>query len=98
MKARSSSSSEAAEVLAIQALAFLAEEPERLTAFLSATGITIEHLREAAGETDFLAGVLEHMLGDERLLLAFADSAAIDPADVARARNALGGEWDGDLP
>jgi hypothetical protein len=98
MKGHSSSSREAAEMLAIQALAFLADEPERLTAFLSATGIAIEDLRTAAGETDFLAGVLEHMLADERLLLAFADSAGIDPANIARARNALGGEWDRELP
>jgi hypothetical protein len=98
MKAQSSSSREAAEILAIQVLAFLAEEPDRLTAFLAATGIEIEDLRDAAGETGFLAGVLEHMLADERLLLAFADSAGIDPADVARARHALGGGWDRDLP
>jgi Protein of unknown function (DUF3572) len=98
MKAQSSRSQEAAEMLAIQVLAFLAEEPERLTAFLSATGIAIEDLRNAAGETDFLAGVLEHMLADERLLLAFADSAGIDPANVARARNVLGGGWDREVP
>jgi len=85
-------------MLAIQALAFLAEEPERLSAFLSATGIAIDDLRNAAGETDFLTGVLEHMLGDERLLLDFAGGVGIDPANVARARHALGGEWNRDLP
>jgi hypothetical protein len=31
-------------------------------------------------------------------LLAFADSAGIDPAAVARARNALGGNWERDIP
>jgi hypothetical protein len=38
------------------------------------------------------------MLADESLLLAFADSAAIDPAAVARARNALGGNGERDIP
>jgi hypothetical protein len=38
------------------------------------------------------------MLADESLLLAFADSAAIDPADVSRARIALGGSWERDIP
>jgi hypothetical protein len=33
------------------------------------------------------------MLGNESLLIAFADSAAIDPASVARARRALAANW-----
>jgi len=98
MKAPSPAAREAAEMLAIQALGFIAAEPERLDAFLAATGLTLERLRESATEPDFLAGVLEHMLADESLLLAFAESAAIDPAAVARARNALGGNWERDLP
>jgi hypothetical protein len=98
MKAPSPAAREAAEMLAIQALGFIAAEPERLEAFLAATGLTLDRLRESATEPDFLAGVLEHMLADESLLLAFAESAAIDPAAVARARNALGRNWERDLP
>ena len=98
MKAPSSSTRQAAEILAIQALAFIAAEPERLEGFLSATGLTVDRLRESADAPDFLGGVLEHMLTDESLLLAFADSAAIDPAAVARARNALGSNWERDIP
>jgi len=78
-------------MLAIQALAFIAEEPERLGRFLEATGIPVERIRDAARERGFLAGVLEHMLSDESLLLAFADAAGIDPAEIARARSSLGG-------
>jgi hypothetical protein len=84
-------------MLAIQVLAFIAEEPERLGAFLTVTGIPSERIRDAAGEPRFLVGVLEHMLGDESLLMAFADSAGIDPASVARARHTLGGARE-DLP
>ena len=98
MKRRPSESQQAAETLAIQALGFLAEEPERLGAFLSVTGIAHEDIRQAAREPGFLAGVLDHMLGDESLLMAFADSAGLDPASVARARRALGGNWERDLP
>src|ERR1700719_1630565 len=98
MKAPSSRTREAAETLAIQALAFIAAEPERLEAFLAATGLTVDRLRESANAPDFLAGVLEHMLADESLLLAFADDAAIDPTQIARARNALGDKWERDLP
>jgi len=98
MKRPSSAAREAAEMLAIQALSFIAEEPERLNGLLNATGLTLDRLRESATAPDFLAGVLEHMLADESLLLAFADSAAIDPADVSRARMALGGSWERDIP
>ena len=98
MKRPSSAAREAAEMLAIQALSFIAEEPERLNGLLNATGLTLDRLRESAAAPDFLAGVLEHMLADESLLLAFADSAAIDPADVSRARIALGGSWERDIP
>jgi hypothetical protein len=98
MKKRASPSPETAEMLAIAALAFIAEEPERLNGFLSVTGIPLEGIREAAGQPGFLGGVLEHMLGDETLLLAFADSAGIDPDGIARARSALGGRWERDVP
>jgi hypothetical protein len=98
MKRPSSAAREAAEILAIQALSFIAEEPERLNGLLSATGLSLNRLRESANQPDFLTGVLEHMLADESLLLAFADSAGIDPAAVARARNALGGNWERDIP
>jgi len=98
MKKSASPSRETAEMLAIAALAFIAEEPERLNGFLSVTGIPLEGIRDAASQPGFLAGVLEHMLGDESLLLAFADSAGIDPKDIAQARSALGGPRESHLP
>jgi Protein of unknown function (DUF3572) len=90
MKSASRGTRQAAEMLAIQALAFIAEDPQRLGRFLDITGIAPEQIRTAARESGFLAGVLEHMLADESLLIAFADSAGVDPAEVARARSALG--------
>ena len=85
-------------MLAIQALAFIAEEADRLDGFLALTGLERERIREAAREPSFLAGVLEHMLRDESLLIAFSQSAGIDPAEIARASSALGGNWERDLP
>jgi len=98
MKSPSTRSREAAEALAIQALAFIAEEPDRLAAFLGTTGLAPDRIRESARQPHFLVGVLEHMLADESLLVAFADSAGINPADIGRARGALGGHWERDLP
>jgi Protein of unknown function (DUF3572) len=98
MKRPSQPSRRTAETLAIQALAFIAEEPERLGAFIATTGIGPDCIRDAARAPDFLAGVLEHMLGDESLLVAFADGAGIGPAEVARAHSVLGKAWERDLP
>jgi len=96
--ARTSQSREAAEMLAIQALAFIAEEPERLSGFLEATGLSVQRIRDSANDPRFLVGVLEHMLADESLLIAFADSAGLDPGAIARAHGALGAGWERDLP
>jgi hypothetical protein len=98
MKAPVRPSREAAENLAIQALGFLAADPDRLAGFLNMSGIAAEDIRAAAREPRFLAGVLEHMLGNEGLLVAFAADAGIDPAEVGRARAALGSSEQRDLP
>jgi hypothetical protein len=88
-----------AELLAIQALAFLAADQGRLNRFLMASGIAPQQLRRAAAEPEFLAGILDHLGGEEALLLAFAENAGIDPSDVARARRALpGGSWGDPMP
>ena len=98
MAKAASYSQERAEMLGIEALAFMAQDEDRLGLFIASTGIAPQSLRDAAREPDFLAGVLEHMLADENLLIAFAESAGIDPAEVARARRTLGKVWERDLP
>ena len=98
MKKPGSIPRESAEILAIQALAFIAGDTERLGRFLAITGIGPEQIRDAAREPQFLAGVLEHVMGDESLLVAFAQDADIDPAAVGRAHRDLGGQWERDVP
>jgi len=80
---------EVAEVLAIQALAFIARDGERLGRFLALTGMGPLEIREAARERYFLAGVLEYVAGDEELLVAFAGHAEVDPATILTAQRAL---------
>jgi|SRR5689334_8320872 uncharacterized protein DUF3572 len=88
-----------AEALAIQALTFIAGDGERLGRFLAVTGIGPAEIRAAAGEPGFLAGVLDYLASDERLIGAFADEAGVDPNDVGKARAALGGQpWERELP
>src|SRR5262245_6300138 len=78
-----------AESVALQGLAFLAAEPERLVRFLALTGIAAGDLRAAASRTETLAAVIEHLLGDESLLLTFTAAARIDPATIAPAHAVL---------
>ena len=79
------------EVIALQALGFLAGEPVRLERFLALTGIDVETLRRRAGEPELLAGVLDHVLGDESLLFLFCEAAGLDPAAPRAARRGLPG-------
>jgi hypothetical protein len=82
---------EKAEALALQALTYLAGNEEALVRFLGLTGLNPQDLRGVAGDPAFLAGVLDHFLEDEPLLLAFAASAGIRPETVPEARLLLGG-------
>jgi uncharacterized protein DUF3572 len=88
-----------AENLAIQALGFMASDPERLGAFLAATGIGPEMIRKAAAEPAFLAGVLDHVCGDEPLLIAVAQHTGLTPQDVEHAQAVLSGRpWQREVP
>ena len=80
-----------ANEIAIDALTFLAADIERLGRFLALTGIDPQTIRLAAREPGFLVGVLDHVLGDENLLLAFASEASLKPEAIAKARHALAG-------
>jgi hypothetical protein len=90
---------EAAEGIAIQALTYLAGDPDRLSRFLTVTGIGPDRIRAAAGEPGFLAGVLAYVASDETLASEFTADAGCGPADITRAHIALGGEpWEREIP
>ena len=89
---------QAAETLAVAALAFLASEPEHLGGFLAATGVGPDQIRNAARDPSFLSGVLDHFSQNEPLLIAFAQEQGIDPTEIERARALLGGVWERDTP
>lgn len=90
MKKQGRRPSEVAEIVAIQALSFVAGEPERLGLFLSESGIGPETLRSAAKDPQFLVSVLDFVLRDDETVQAFATASQLDPTTIAAARQALG--------
>ena len=80
---------QSAEALALKALEFLANSPDNLDVFLSATGVNGSELLERAEEPAVLAAVVDFMLKDEGLLLEFCDTASIRPRDVHAAHDVL---------
>jgi hypothetical protein len=89
MTKRTQNPREVAEIVAIQALSFVAGDPERLGAFLAETGIGPETLRSAAADPHFLASVLDFVLRDDTTVKAFAAASELDPATIAAAREVL---------
>ena len=80
---------ETAEALALQGLTFLASDAQRLSRFLSLTGIDPGELKGWAENPGIQAAVLEHFMSDESLLLVFAAEAGVSPDAVAPAQALL---------
>jgi hypothetical protein len=94
---------EVAEIVAIQALSFIAGDPERLGLFLAESGIGPETLRNAAGDPNFLLSVLDFVLRDDATVKAFAGVSELHPTNIAAARQVLGDalgdrHWERDVP
>ncbi len=71
-----------AENLAIEALVFLAQQPDLMNRFLSLTGIEVSSIREAAGEPAFLTGVLQFYLAHEPTLMQFCEATGHKPESM----------------
>ena len=94
---------EVAEIVAIQALSFVACDSERLGLFLAETGVGPESLRNAASDPNFLLSVLDFVMRDDATVKAFATVSELHPTNVAAARQVLGDAlgdrtWERDVP
>src|ERR1700759_4822414 len=90
---------EVAEIVAIQALSFIAGEPERLGLFLAESGIGPETLCTAAADPRFLASVLDFVMRDDATVKAFATVSQLHPTNIAAAHQALNDpKWERDVP
>jgi hypothetical protein len=91
MRPKTPDSSEEAEIVALRALGFLAADPERFSRFMDLAGLDLEAIRASAGDAAFLGGVFDHLLGDESLLLIFAEEHGVKPERIGQLRRKLPG-------
>lgn len=89
LKAKQSTNLDSARSLAVQALAFIAADSDLLNRFLNVTGLGPDNLRTAAADPAFLGSVLDSLVANEDLLVAFAADAGLKPEAVVRAHGAL---------
>jgi hypothetical protein len=78
-----------AEAIAVEGLRFLGADAGRLNRFLALSGLEGTELRRAAAAPGFLAGVMDHLMADETLLLSFAADRGLAPALIAQAHQVL---------
>lgn len=79
-------------MLAVDILSWIAADPDLMSRFLAVSGLSIDNLRDAAGEPGFLAGVVGFVMAHEPTLLAYCDARDAEPDVVASAWRALGGD------
>ncbi|MCP1335254.1 DUF3572 domain-containing protein [Futiania mangrovi] len=77
--------------MAIAALGHLAARPDLLERLFSLSGMAPGDLAAGAGDPDTLGAILDFVLADEPVLLAFCEDAGLSPETVMRARARLPG-------
>jgi hypothetical protein len=77
--------------LALRALAYLSRDETRASRFLSLTGLEAADVHKLLADSGFHLAILDHIAGDEALLLEFVAAESLPPEAVGRARRALGG-------
>jgi len=82
---------EQASGIATDAVIWLAGEPEALAGFLAASGLAPGEIARRGADPDFLAAVLDWLLGADATVLAFAAATGHRPEDPVRARALLAG-------
>ena len=84
-------SPEAAEKIALDALAWLAASDELFPVFLGSTGASADDIRGRAGEPDFLSSVLDFLVLDDQWVISFCDAVGYSYHEPNDARLSLSG-------
>ena len=82
---------EEATLIALKALAYIAQDENRLSRFLALTGVEADYVPSAASSPEFQAAVLEYLMTDETTLMAFCATEGIEAELPGRALRLLAG-------
>lgn len=81
--------SAAPAVIALQALAHIAGDPDLGPRFLALSGLDVDTLRDRAGDPVVLAAVIDFLTGREADLVACAEAIGVKPQALVAAGAAL---------
>ncbi|MGV8987924.1 MAG: DUF3572 domain-containing protein [Cypionkella sp.] len=82
-----------AETVAAQALAWIAGDAERINGFLNLSGLSPSELMAQAADPRTLGAVLDYVMTEDRMVMAFCDEVGLAYTVPQAARAALpGGE------
>jgi len=87
--AASEVNSDQAETIALRALEFVLADPNLQTRFINSSGLTAKSIHESIQNIEFLAGVLDFILGQEEDLLKFCEKYQMEPTQPSLARASL---------
>lgn len=82
---------ERAETIALQALAFLAQEDDQIGGFLAASGSSVDDMRNRAQDADFLGFVIDFIMSDDARARSFCQSQNIGAETLHLVRATLPG-------
>ena len=88
---RSRTTLDDAETIALSALGFLADSPNRLELLMDQSGLDLATIRQRAADRNFLVAVLDFLLANEALLVDFCESTQTPPKAVQMANRLLSG-------
>jgi hypothetical protein len=81
-------------VIALQLIAFIVSDDERLDRFTALSGMGLNDLQEGAQNQTFLGFMFDYALQDEALILEFAREHEIPPQTLINARRHFPGAND----
>lgn len=84
--------SDNADALCVDAVQYLAGDTDILERFIALTGLMPDQLRAIMEDDGVKIGVLDFLLSDESLLLAFAERTGRNPEQIGQARMQISGE------
>lgn len=85
-------SPETAEVVALQALAWIVGNDDVRDVFLGASGASVDDLRTRAADVDFQGSVLGFLLMDDQWVIGFCDDHGLDYQTPHMAQQSLPGQ------